>query len=95
MTDNVSTSKMVRKKSGRKVRSGVVSSDKMDKTITVVVKRKKLHPLYGKIVAFSNKFKAHDEKNEAKEGDSVEITETRPISKDKCWRLLKIVDRKK
>lgn len=79
----------------RKVRQGVVVSDKMDKTITVAVINRKSHAKYGKTVHNTVKFKAHDEKNEANEGDTVEIMETRPLSKSKRWRLLRIVERKK
>jgi small subunit ribosomal protein S17 len=71
--------------------SGRVTSDKMDKTITVLVERKVKHPLIGKVIVKSNKFHAHDEKNECKEGDLVTITETRPMSKTKTWALAKIV----
>ncbi len=71
--------------------SGRVTSDKMDKTITVLVERKVKHPLIGKVIVKSNKFHAHDEKNECKEGDLVTITETRPLSKTKTWALAKIV----
>lgn len=71
--------------------SGRVVSDKMDKTITVLVERKVKHPLIGKVIVKSNKFHAHDEKNECKEGDLVTITETRPLSKTKTWALAKIV----
>ena len=74
---------------------GIVTSDKMAKTITVQVNTKKLHPLYKKYVARSKKYKAHDEKNEAHIGDTVRIQECRPISKDKCWRLIEIVARAK
>ena len=79
----------------RKVRTGIVVSDKMDKTITVAVVNRKLHPLYGKTVHNTAKFKAHDEKEEAGEGDTVEIIETRPLSKTKRWRLLRVVEKKK
>ena len=75
----------------RKTKTGVVSSDKMEKTITVAVERKVKHPIYGKFVKKTTKFHAHDEKNEAKEGDVVEIAFTRPISKLKRWNLEKIV----
>ncbi len=71
--------------------SGRVTSDKMDKTITVLVERKVKHPLIGKVIVKSNKFHAHDENNECKEGDLVTITETRPKSKTKTWALSKIV----
>ncbi len=79
----------------RKVRTGIVVSDKMDKTITVAVINRKSHPLYGKTIHNTAKFKAHDEKEEANEGDTVEIAETRPLSKSKRWRLLRVVERKK
>jgi small subunit ribosomal protein S17 len=75
----------------RKIRSGKVVSDKMDKTIVVNVETTKKHPLYKKIVKESKKYKVHDENNEAKIGDIVTIMETRPLSKDKRWRLVKIV----
>ncbi len=74
---------------------GKVTSDKMDKTITVVVDRKVKHPLYGKFVTKTTKYHAHDENNECNEGDTVEITETRPYSKTKKWRLVSIVERAK
>ena len=77
----------------RRVLRGKVVSDKMDKTIVVEISTKKSHPLYGKRVIFSRKFKAHDELNEAKIGDIVEIMETRPLSKDKHFRLVKIVEK--
>ncbi len=81
--------------SNRKVRQGIVCSDKMDKTITLSFVEKKKHSLYGKMMSFTKKLKAHDENNEAKEGDLVEIMETRPLSKLKCWRLIKIIELKK
>ena len=74
----------------RKERMGVVFSNKMDKTITIAVKWKEKHPIYGKFVNKTKKYHAHDEKNEAKIGDVVRIMETRPLSKEKCWRLLEI-----
>ena len=77
----------------RKTRVGIVVSDKMDKTITVIVETKKTHPLYGKRVKYSKKFKAHDENNEARMGDKVEIMETRPLSATKRFRLVKIVEK--
>ncbi|MGX8835486.1 30S ribosomal protein S17 [Amedibacillus sp. YH-ame10] len=80
-------------RSNRKVYRGTVVSDKMDKTITVVVETKKVHPLYGKRVKYSKKFKAHDENNEAKIGDVVTIMETRPLSATKRFRLVKIVEK--
>ena len=79
----------------RKVREGLVVSDKMDKTAVVAVVRLKRHPLYGRVQRVTKKFKAHDETNECKIGDRVRIMETRPISKDKCWRILQIVERAK
>ena len=79
----------------RKTRVGKVVSDKMEKTIVVLVEDNVKHPLYGKIVKKSIKFKAHDENNEAGIGDTVEIMETRPLSKDKCWRLVRIIEKAK
>ncbi|CAN5502973.1 30S ribosomal protein S17 [Ferruginibacter paludis] len=79
----------------RKIRVGVVSSNKMDKSIVVVIERKVKHPLYGKFVKKSTKFHAHDEKNECSIGDTVKIMETRPISKTKRWRLVEIVEKVK
>ncbi|MBI2095968.1 MAG: 30S ribosomal protein S17 [Candidatus Omnitrophica bacterium] len=75
----------------RKERIGVVVSDKMQKTIVVQIRRKALHPLYGKVIERARKFKVHDEKNEAKSGDTVRIVETRPLSKDKRWRLVEVI----
>jgi small subunit ribosomal protein S17 len=77
----------------RKVRVGVVVSDKADKTIVVRVDRRLTHPLYGKNVGRSKKYQVHDEKNEYKVGDTVRITETRPLSKTKRWRVIGLVDR--
>ena len=79
----------------RKTRVGLVTSDKMDKTIVVAVKTKKKHPLYKKTVNYSKKFKAHDENNECGIGDTVKIMETRPLSKDKNWRLVEIIEKAK
>lgn len=79
----------------RKVRTGVVSSNKMDKTITVKVERKVKHPLYGKFVKKSKGLHAHDEKNECSIGDVVRIMETKPLSKSKRWRLIEIVEKVK
>lgn len=79
----------------RKERIGVVTSNKMDKSISVIVERKVKHPMYGKFVKKSRKFMAHDEKNECNEGDLVKIMETRPLSKNKCWRLVEILERAK
>ncbi len=77
----------------RKERIGIVLSDKMQKTIVVQIRRKALHPNYGKVIEMANKFKVHDEKNEAKIGDKVRIVETRPLSKDKRWRLVEVLAR--
>jgi small subunit ribosomal protein S17 len=85
MTDNVLN----------KIRIGVVASSKMDKTITVLIERKLKHPIYGKFVKKSKKFFVHDEKNECREGDTVKITETRPLSKNKSWRLVEIIEKAK
>ena len=79
----------------RKTRIGKVVSDKMDKTITVAIEDHVKHPLYGKIVKKAVKFKAHDEKNECNIGDTVKIMETRPLSKDKRWRLVQIIEKAK
>lgn len=79
----------------RKTRVGVVVSDKMDKTIVVAIKTKVRHPLYGKMVNRTRKFKAHDENSECGIGDTVKIMETRPISKDKRWRLVEIIEKAK
>lgn len=79
----------------RKIRVGVVVSDKMDKTAVVAIESKVRHPLYGKMVKRTNKFKVHDESNECGIGDTVRIMETRPISKDKRWRLVEIIEKAK
>ncbi len=79
----------------RKEKTGVVTSDKMEKTITVTIERRVKHPIYGKFVKTTKKFKAHDEKNDAKTGDIVKISETRPLSKTKRWRLVEVVERAK
>ena len=78
-------------RNARKVRTGVVVSDKMDKTVVVAVERIMRHPLYGKTIKRTKKFKAHDENNECKVGDTVKIMETRPLSHDKRWRVVEIV----
>ena len=79
----------------RKTRTGKVTSDKMDKTITVAIEDHVKHPLYNKIVKRTYKLKAHDENNECKIGDTVKVMETRPLSKDKRWRLVEIIERVK
>ena len=81
--------------SNKKTLTGRIVSDKMDKTVTVLVERRVKHPLYGKIVTRSKKYHAHDEKNECNIGDTVRIMETRPLSKLKRWRLTEIIERVK
>ena len=83
------------KDAGKKTMIGLVVSDKMEKTVVVLVTSKKKHPIYGKYITFTKKYKAHDEKNDAHVGDTVEIIETRPLSKDKYFRVLRIVERAK
>lgn len=83
------------KRNLRKEKIGVVTSNKMDKSIVVKIERKIKHPIYGKFLKRSKGFVAHDEKNECNIGDTVRITETRPLSKRKCWRLIEILDRAK
>lgn len=82
-------------RSGKRTFVGLVVSDKMDKTIVVEVRTKKLHRLYKKYISASKKYKAHDEENVANEGDTVRIVESRPISKEKKWRLVEVVERAK
>ena len=79
----------------RKTRTGVVVSDKMDKTIVVEIRTRVRHPLYGKIMNRTNRIKAHDEENQCGIGDTVRIMETRPLSKDKRWRLVEIIEKAK
>jgi len=79
----------------RKSRTGIVVSDKMDKTVVVAIRERVQHPLYGKIVNRTVKLKAHDENNECGIGDTVRIAETRPLSKDKCWRVVEIIEKAK
>ena len=79
----------------RKTRTGVVVSDKMDKTIVVEIRTRVRHPLYGKIMNRTNKIKAHDENNECGIGDTVRVMETRPLSKDKRWRLVETIEKAK
>jgi small subunit ribosomal protein S17 len=81
------------KRNARKTRVGLVVSDKMDKTVVVQIERRMAHPVYGKMMTRTKKLKAHDEENSAKTGDTVRIMETRPLSKDKRWRLVEIVER--
>lgn len=79
----------------RKERIGVVTSNKMEKSITVSVEKKQKHPMYGKFIKLTKKFHAHDDKNECNIGDTVRIMETRPLSKTKNWRLVEIIERAK
>jgi small subunit ribosomal protein S17 len=79
----------------RKERIGVVVSNKMDKSITVEIERRVKHPIYGKFVKKTSRFMAHDETNDCNIGDTVRICETRPLSKNKCWRLVEIIERAK
>ena len=81
------------KRNARKVRTGQVVSDKMQKTVVVAIERRVPHPVYGKMVTRTKRVKAHDEENSAKAGDTVRIMETRPLSKDKRWRVVEIVER--
>ncbi|MBA7523774.1 30S ribosomal protein S17 [subsurface metagenome] len=87
--------KSAEKKSNRKILTGNVVSDKMQKTVVIKITRRKLHPLYKKYVTKSKKIKAHDERNECSIGDIVRVIESRPLSKDKNWRLLEIVEKAK
>ena len=82
-------------RNNRKERIGVVVSDKMDKTVVVAIKDKAKHPLYKKTINKTKKLKAHDENNECGIGDTVRVMETRPLSKDKCWRLVEIIEKAK
>ena len=92
---DMSETSQVTDRGRRKVRTGVVVSDKMDKTVLVRIDRKVRHPLYRKTVASSNKLAAHDENNDAHVGDTVRVMETRPLSKTKRWRLVEVVQRAK
>ena len=91
MTPEVTENSAAR--AARKTRVGLVVSDKMEKTVVVSIERRVQHPVYGKMVRRTKRFKAHDERNEAKTGDTVRIMETRPMSKDKRWRVVEIVER--
>ncbi len=86
---------MAEARGNRKTRTGVVVSDKMDKTIVVEIRTRVKHPLYGKIMNRTNKLKAHDEENACGIGDTVRVMETRPLSKDKRWRLVEIIEKAK
>jgi small subunit ribosomal protein S17 len=85
----------VQNRNARKERTGIVVSAKMDKSILVAIKRQVKHPIYGKFIKKTTKLMAHDENNDAGEGDTVRIMETRPVSKNKCWRMIAVVERAK
>jgi small subunit ribosomal protein S17 len=93
MTMAEMTNEKATERNARKTRTGLVVSDKMDKTVVVAIERRVPHPIYGKMITRTKRLKAHDEENSAKVGDTVRIVETRPLSKDKRWRLVEIVDR--
>ena len=92
MAETLDSSQAVNRAS-RKTRVGLVVSDKMEKTVVVSIERRVQHPVYGKMIRRTKKLKAHDETNDAKTGDTVRIMETRPMSKDKRWRVVEIVER--
>ena len=92
MAEKVSTGAAA-KRGARKTRLGVVVSDKMQKTVVVAIERRYPHPVYNKMVTRTKRVKAHDEENSAKSGDTVRIMETRPLSKDKRWRVVEIIER--
>ena len=87
------TNQAATERNARKSRTGIVVSDKMEKTVVVAIERRVPHPVYGKMVTRTRRLKAHDEENSAKVGDTVRIVETRPLSKDKRWRVVEIVGR--
>jgi small subunit ribosomal protein S17 len=93
MTMAEMTNQAATERNARKSRTGIVVSDKMEKTCVVAIERRVPHPVYGKMVTRTRRLKAHDEENSAKVGDTVRIVETRPLSKDKRWRVVEIVDR--
>jgi small subunit ribosomal protein S17 len=95
MTSNETTAQAQPIRNRRKVREGLVVSDKMDKTVVVVVEDRVKHPLYGKVLRRTSKLKAHDEQNQCGVGDRVQIMETRPLSATKRWRVVEIVERAK
>jgi len=95
MTEEQNNIEAVDGRKNKKQRTGLVTSNKMDKTITVSIERKLRHPIYGKFVKKTKKFMAHDEKNECNEGDTVRIIESRPLSARKRWRLVEILERAK
>ena len=87
------TNEQAEVRNARKTRTGLVVSDKMEKTVVVAIERRVPHPVYGKMVTRTKRLKAHDEENSAKVGDTVRIVETRPLSKDKRWRVVEIMNR--
>ena len=91
--DNTVSNESGTERSARKIREGLVVSDKMDKTVVVSVEERFKHPLYGKVLRRNVKLKAHDEANESREGDTVTIAECRPLSRSKSWRLVAVVER--
>jgi small subunit ribosomal protein S17 len=93
MAETVKQGSETTERTSRKTRVGMVVSDKMQKTVVVSIERRVQHPVYGKMVRRTKKLKAHDEQNEAKTGDTVRIMETRPLSKDKRWRVVEIIER--
>ena len=93
MTETQQDNAQTLNRTSRKTRIGTVVSDKMDKTVVVSIERRVQHPVYGKMIRRTKRLKAHDENNDAKKGDTVRIMETRPLSKDKRWRLVEIVER--
>jgi small subunit ribosomal protein S17 len=93
MTMAEMTNENATERNARKSRTGLVVSDKMDKTVVVAIERRVPHPIYGKMITRTRRLKAHDEENSAKVGDTVRIVETRPLSKDKRWRLVEIIER--
>ena len=93
MAELAKTGSDTTERNARKTRVGMVVSDKMAKTVVVSIERRVQHPVYGKMVTRTKRVKAHDEENAAKSGDTVRIMETRPLSKDKRWRVIEIVDR--
>jgi len=95
MAENTTEATTAEERNLRKTRIGIVTSNKMDKTITVVVERRIMHPKYGKFLKKSSSFHAHDEKNECTIGDTVKIAETRPLSKTKRWRLVQVIEKAK
>ncbi len=92
-TNTVNSTRTARERGTRKTRVGTVVSDKMQKTVVVAIERRFPHPLYGKMVTRTKRLKAHDEENSAKVGDRVRVMETRPLSKQKRWRVVEIVER--